>query len=74
MGITHKQIRPYTPGHKGKAERSHRKDQERFYDRRTFYSPEDFKKQLQEYNKEYNDFPMRPLAWKSPNEYLDLFF
>lgn len=73
-GIAHKQIRPFTPRHNGKVERSHRKDGERFYSSHKFYSLEDFNKQLKRYNKEYNDFPMRPLGWKSPNQYLADFF
>ncbi|MEI3103090.1 MAG: DDE-type integrase/transposase/recombinase [Oscillospiraceae bacterium] len=32
LGIRHKLIRPYTPRHNGKVERSHREDQRRFYD------------------------------------------
>ena len=32
LGIRHKLIRPYTPRHNGKVERSHREDQKRFYD------------------------------------------
>ena len=31
LGIEHKLIKPRTPRHNGKVERSHRKDQERFY-------------------------------------------
>ena len=37
-GIRHKLIRPFTPRHNGKVERSHRKDNERFYATHTFYS------------------------------------
>ena len=70
-GIRHKLIRPFTPRHNGKVERSHYKDNERFYVTRTFYSFEDFSKQLKVYNRrDYNNFPMRPLGWKSPNEVL----
>ncbi len=70
-GIRHKLIRPFTPRHNGKVERSHRKDNERFYATHSFYSFEDFSKQLKVYNrKDYNNFPMRPLGWKSPNEVL----
>lgn len=70
-GIQHKLIRPYTPRHNGKVERSHRKDNERFYATHQFYSFEDFAKQLKEYNrKDYNHFPMRPLGWKTPNQVL----
>ena len=35
--ITHKLIRPFTPRHNGKVERSHRKDNEYFYATHTFY-------------------------------------
>lgn len=66
-GIRHKLIRPFTPRHNGKVERSHRKDNERFYATHSFYSFEDFSIQLQRYNRrQYNHFPMRPLGWKSP--------
>ena len=43
LGIRHKLIKPRTPRHNGKVERSHRKDQERFYYDRVFISFEDFK-------------------------------
>ena len=66
-----KMSRPYTPRHNGKVERSHRKDNERFYATHAFYSFEDFSRQLQAYNRrEYNHFPMRPLGWKSPHQVL----
>ena len=70
-GIRHKVIRPFTPRHNGKVERSHRKDNEHFYATYTFYSFEDFAKQLKVYNRrDYNNFPMRPLGWKTPNQVL----
>lgn len=73
-GIRHKLIRPFTPRHNGKVERSHRKDNERFYASHTFYSFEDFSRQLQLYNRrDYNRFPMRPLGWKSPQTVLTEF-
>ncbi|MBF1130227.1 MAG: IS481 family transposase [Dialister invisus] len=73
-GIRHKQIRPYTPRHNGKVERSHRKDNERFYATHSFYSFEDFSQQLKRYNqRDYNNFPMRPLGWKSPQSILTEF-
>ena len=68
LGIKHKLIRPRTPRHNGKVERSHRKDQERFYYKRIFVSFEDFKEKLRHWAREYNNFPMKPLGWKSPNE------
>lgn len=71
LGIRHKLIRPFTPRHNGKVERSHRKDNERFYATHTFYSFEDFAKQLKVYNRrDYNHFPMRPLGWKTPYQVL----
>ena len=73
LGIAHQKIRPYTPRHNGKAERSHRKDNEEFYATHTFFSFEDFKVQLARRNRAYNNFPMRPLGWKSPREALSLF-
>ena len=68
LGIRHKLIRPKTPRHNGKVERSHRKDQEIFYYKRVFVSFEDFKEKLRHWTREYNNFPMKPLNWKSPNE------
>ena len=61
LGIRHKLIKPKTPRHNGKVERSHRK---------VFCSFEDFKNRLKYWEKEYNNFPMKPLGWKSPNEKL----
>ena len=70
LGIRHKLIKPYTPRHNGKVERSHRKDNEYFYAVHKFFSFEDFQKQLAAWNRKYNDFPMRPLNWLSPKETL----
>ena len=69
LGIRHKLIRPYTPRHNGKVERSHREDQKRFYSCHSFYSPNDFAKQLAVHNRRSNNFPMRPLGWLSPFEF-----
>jgi len=71
-GIQHKLIRPYTPRHNGKVERSHRKDNEYFYATHRFYSLDDFKKQLKVHNRQYNNFPMRPLNWLSPSQFLKI--
>lgn len=73
-GIAYHRIRPYTPRHNGKVERSHRKDNEYFYASHRFYSFEDFHQQLAVHNRKYNEFPMKPLGWKSPKEYLHSFF
>jgi len=70
LGITHKLIRPFTPRHNGKVERSHRKDNEEFYASHSFYSFSDFQKQLALRQRQYNRFPMRPLNWRSPKQVL----
>ena len=69
LGIRHKLIRPYTPRHNGKVERSHREDQKRFYNSHSFYSLEDFAAQLSVHNRRSNNYPMRPLGWLSPLEF-----
>lgn len=74
FGIRYKVIKPYTPRHNGKVERSHRKDVERFYSKHRFYGFEDLQKQMKQYLRSYNAFPMRPLGWKSPAKYLADFF
>lgn len=71
--IQHKLIRPFTPRHNGKVERSHRKDNEYFYATHKFYSFDDFAKQLKLHNYNYNKFPMRPLNWKAPADYIKAF-
>ena len=73
LGIRHKLIKPYTPRHNGKVERSHRKDNEYFYASRSFFSFNEFKKQLARWQRQYNDFPMRPLNWSSPYDVLSAF-
>ena len=70
LKIKYRQIKPYTPKENGKVERSHRKDQERFYYKKVFYSLEDLRNRGRDWRKEYNNFPMRPLGWLSPNEFL----
>jgi hypothetical protein len=69
-GIRHKLIKPFTPRHNGKVERSHRKDNEYFYATHNFYSFNDFKTQLAVHSRKYNAFPMRPLKWQSPKKVL----
>lgn len=70
LGIRHKLIRPYTPRHNGKVERSHREDQRRFYDTHRFYSLADFDAQLAVHRRTSNNRPMRPLQYNSPNAFL----
>ena len=70
LGIEYKVIKPHTPKQNGRVERSHRKDQERFYYKRVFWNLEDLRNRGAEWRKEYNNFPMRPLGWLSPNEFI----
>ena len=70
LGIRHKLIRPYTPRHNGKVERSHREDQRLLYDSHSFYSLDDFGGQLAAHQSRTNNRPMRPLKWASPKQKL----
>jgi transposase InsO family protein len=75
LGIQHKRIRPRTPRHNGKVERSHRSDNERFYKFLKFYSFSDLLVQMKAYLKRSNLIPMSVLnscdgkrKWLSPIE------
>ena len=70
LGIEYQVIKPHTPKQNGRVERSHRKDQERFYYNKVFWSLEDLRNRGADWRKEYNNFPMRPLGWLSPKEFL----
>ena len=74
-GIEHKLIKPRTPRHNGKVERSHRTDNERFYRTLRFYSFPDLKKQMRSYLRRSNNIPISTLKsrdgsrrWLTPNE------
>ena len=68
LNIAHQLIRPRTPRHNGKVERSHRNDQNRFYSYLKFYSYDDLKIQMKAYLKRSNNIPMQVLGWISPLE------
>ena len=70
LGIYHKLIKPYTPRHNGKVERSHREDHNKFYSCHSFSSCGDLNKQLKVHLARSNHRPMRPLGWLSPIEFL----
>lgn len=69
LHIMHKLIRPRTPWHNGKVERSHRNDQERFYNFLRFYSLDDLQIQMKRYLKRSNRIPMSVLNWMSPVQF-----
>lgn len=68
IGIKHNRIPPRTPQHNGKVERSHRNDQERFYNHMSFYNYKDLIIQMNRYLNRSNNIPMQILGWKSPLE------
>jgi len=68
LNIIHKRIKPRKPRHNGKVERSHRNDQERFYNTLKFYSYEDLKLQASKYLKRSNNIPMSVLNYLTPKE------
>jgi transposase InsO family protein len=71
LGIRHKLIAPATPRHNGKVERSHRTDQERFYNDRRFFSLKYLKKQMSRYLRESNRRPLMAHGWRSAQEMLE---
>lgn len=68
LGIHHKLIRPRTPRHNGKVERSHRNDQARFYAYLKFFSYEDLIKQMKAYLIRSNNICISTLNWLTPNQ------
>jgi transposase InsO family protein len=71
-GIEHYLIDPGKPAQNGTVERSHRTDQEHFYDRVRFRSLEELKLKLRLWNMHYNDREHIGLGGKTPNEVLQL--
>lgn len=68
LNIQHKLIRPRTPRHNGKVERSHRNDVNRFYNHLSFFDFNDLLVQMKRYLYKSNRLPMQTLAWMSPIE------
>ena len=67
-GIYHHKIKPRAPIHNGKVERSHRNDNEGFYNNLKFYSFEDLIYHAKLYLKRSNNIPMSVLNYRTPNE------
>lgn len=70
FGIRHKLIAPATPRHNGKVERSHRTDQERFYNDNKFYSLRYIKEQMSRYLRQSNRQPLSCHGWTSAAQML----
>ena len=72
LNIIHYLIDPGKPSQNGKVERSHRTDQEMFYDRNKFRTLADLKTKIKSWNVEYNNLEHCSLNGKTPNEMLQL--
>lgn len=70
--IIHYLIDPGKPQQNGKVERSHRTDQEMFYDRNNFRNFEELKYKIKLWNMYYNDLEHCALNGLTPNEALKL--
>jgi transposase InsO family protein len=68
--IVHYLIDPGKPAQNGKVERSHRTDQEKFYDAHVFTSPVHLQYKLKQWNIEYNNLEHCGLDGATPNEFL----
>lgn len=76
LGIRLKRIKPATPKHNGKVERSHREDQKLLYaeiirTNKLITDINDFRKRLKRHQDKTNNRPMRPLNYLSPKSYLE---
>jgi transposase InsO family protein len=71
LEIRHKLIAPATPRHNGKVERSHRSDQERFYNDNRFYSLSYIRQQIARYLRASNRRPLLAHGWRSAQQMLD---
>lgn len=72
LGIPHYLIDPGKPQQNGFVERSHRTDQEKFYEEVKFNSFEDLRYKLKLWNMEYNETKHCGLNGKTPNQALRL--
>lgn len=70
--IIHYLIDPGKPNQNGKVERSHRTDQEMFYDKNQFKTLEELQQKILAWNEKYNNLEHCSLDGKTPNEALKL--
>jgi transposase len=71
--MIHYLIDPGKPSQNGTVERSHREDEEKFYQKNTFRNFEDLKRKMRMWNNYYNNLEHCSLNGKTPNEMLELF-
>ncbi|PJE64153.1 MAG: hypothetical protein COU90_04760 [Candidatus Ryanbacteria bacterium CG10_big_fil_rev_8_21_14_0_10_43_42] len=69
--IVHYLIDPGKPAQNGTVERSHREDQEKFYEQNKFKNFHDLQKKLKRWNIYYNNLEHCGLNGKTPNEFLE---
>lgn len=74
LGISYQTTAPYSPWENGHVERSHREDQQRFYDKRRFSSEEELEKALRRHTNTGNNTYRKVLDFKSPNEVVEEYF
>jgi len=72
LNIIHYLIDPGKPAQNGKVERSHREDQEKFYERNKFRNLRELETKIKIWNEEYNNLEHCSLNGKTPNEMLKL--
>jgi len=70
--IVHYLIDPGKPAQNGTVERSHREDQQKFYEKNVFRSIKDLEKKIIVWNKYYNNLEHCGLNGKTPNEMIEL--
>ncbi len=68
--IIHYLVDPGKPAQNGKVERSHKTDQEMFYNRHKFKTVLELKQAIKRWNEEYNNLEHCGLNGLTPNEYL----
>lgn len=78
LKIKVKRIKPHTPKHNGKVERSHREDQKLFYSEmmclnHLITDENNFKRRLKRHQDRTNNRPMRPLNYRSPKQHLEAY-
>jgi transposase InsO family protein len=69
--IIHYLIDPGKPAQNGTVERSHREDQQKFYEQNKLRNIRDLQKKLKEWNIYYNNLEHCGLSGKTPNEFLE---
>lgn len=74
LEINYHRIRPYSPWQNGIVERSHRIDNELFYNKRRFSSYQQMEKSFKRYRKRYNNIARKILNFSTPNEIVEAYY